>query len=92
MRGMYYAIIGEAGTPASIYGTVSGIAMFVGFSPDFFNPTLIGSWLDKYPGASGYRMVFIYMLVTMLVGLVFVGLLMRHNKKNSVKANTIEES
>ncbi|MGD1822035.1 MAG: MFS transporter [Pleomorphochaeta sp.] len=82
MRGMYYAIIGEAGTPKSIYGTVAGLAMFIGFSPDFFNPTLIGSWLDKYPGAPGYKMVFTYMLITMLVGLVFVLLLMRHNKKN----------
>lgn len=83
MRGMYYAIIGEAGTPAAIYGTVSGLAMFIGFSPDFFNPTLIGSWLDKYPGAAGYRMVFIYMLITMIVGLGFVILLVKHNKKNS---------
>ncbi len=90
MRGMYYAIIGEAGTPANIYGTVSGIAMFIGFSPDFFNPTLIGSWLDKYPGAPGYRMIFIYMLITMVVGLAFVVLLMRHNKKNSINANTKE--
>jgi MFS family permease len=80
MRGMYYAIIGEAGTPKAIYGTVAGLAMFIGFSPDFFNPTLIGSWLDKYPGAAGYRMVFIYMLVTMLVGLGFVVLLVRHNR------------
>ena len=85
MRGMYYAIIGEAGTPAKIYGTVSGIAMFIGFSPDFFNPTLIGSWLDQYPGAAGYRMIFIYMLITMLVGIGFVILLVRHNKKNKVE-------
>ena len=84
MRGMYYAIIGEAGTPAAIYGTVSGIAMFIGFSPDFFNPTLIGSWLDKYPGATGYRIIFIYMLITMLLGLGFVVMLVRHNKKNAV--------
>lgn len=83
MRGMYYAIIGEAGTPKSIYGTVAGLAMFIGFSPDFFNPTLIGSWLDKYPGAKGYHMVFVYMLVTMVVGLGFVLLLMRHNKKHA---------
>lgn len=83
MRGMYYAIIGEAGTPKSIYGTVAGLAMFIGFSPDFFNPTMIGSWLDKYPGAPGYHMVFIYMLVTMLVGLGFVLLLVRHNRKNA---------
>ncbi len=82
MRGMYYAIIGEVGTPKNIYGTVAGLAMFIGFSPDFFNPTLIGSWLDAYPGAEGYRMIFTYMLGTMLVGLVFVLLLMRLIKKN----------
>ena len=93
MRGMYYAIIGEAGTPKSIYGTVAGLAMFIGFSPDFFNPTLIGSWLDKYPGAAGYQMVFIYMLVTMLVGLVFVALLMRYIKKNAAnKADALNAS
>ncbi len=82
MRGMYYAIIGEAGTPKAMYGTVAGLAMFIGFSPDFFNPTMIGSWLDNNPGATGYRMVFTYMFVTMLVGLVFTILLMRHNKKH----------
>ncbi len=90
MRGMYYAIIGEAGTPASIYGTVSGIAMFIGFSPDFFNPTLIGSWLDKYPGAAGYRMTFIYMLITMLVGIGFVILLVRYNKRHNNSKVTVE--
>ncbi len=90
MRGMYYAIIGEAGTPKSIYGTVAGLAMFIGFSPDFFNPTLIGSWLDKYPGAPGYRMVFTYMLITMLVGLVFVLLLMRNNKKYAAKLDAAQ--
>jgi len=88
MRGMYYAIIGEAGTPKTIYGTVAGLAMFIGFSPDFINPTMIGSWLDKNPGAKGYQMVFTYMLVTMLVGLVFVVLLVKHNKKNASKSIT----
>lgn len=92
MRGMYYAIIGEAGTPKDIYGTVAGLAMFVGFSPDFFNPTLIGVWLDKFPGAAGYRRIFIYMLITMLVGLVFVLLLMRLRKKNIEKGLITEEA
>jgi MFS family permease len=91
MRGMYYAIIGEAGTPKNIYGTVAGLAMFIGFSPDFFNPTLIGSWLDKYPGAPGYHMIFVYMLCTMIVGLGFVLLLMRHNKKHREAAIDLAE-
>ena len=66
--------------------------MFIGFSPDFFNPTLLGSWLDNYPGASGYRMIFIYMLVTMIVGIGFVILLVRHNKKNKAASENTAEN
>lgn len=89
MRGMYYAIIGEAGTPKYLYGTVSGLAMFIGFSPDFINPTLLGNWLDKYPGAAGYRMIFIYMLVTMCVGLIFVLFLIRNNKRHTISERNV---
>ena len=59
MRGMYYAIIDEIGTPKKIYGAVAGFAMFIGFLPDAFNSTLCGYWLDAYPGAQGYRNIFI---------------------------------
>ncbi len=85
MRGMYYAIIGEIGTPKKIYGAVAGFAMFIGFLPDAFNATLCGYWLDAYPGAQGYRFIFIYMLATMVVCLVLVGILLRYIKKNKAK-------
>lgn len=85
MRGMYYAIIGEIGTPKKIYGAVAGFAMFIGFLPDAFNATLCGYWLDKYKGALGYRYIFIYMLVTMIVCLIFVGVLLRYIKKNKMQ-------
>lgn len=82
MRGMYYAIIGEIGTPKKIYGAIAGFAMFIGFLPDAFNSTLCGYWLDTYEGALGYRYIFIYMLITMIVCAVFVLLLLRYMKKN----------
>lgn len=82
MRGMYYAIIGEIGTPKKIYGAVAGFAMFIGFLPDAFNATLCGYWLDTYEGALGFRYIFIYMLVTMIVCLGLVGLLLRYIRKN----------
>ncbi len=85
MRGMYYAIIGEIGTPKSIYGAVAGFAMFIGFLPDAFNSTLCGYWLDTYPGAQGYRMIFMYMLGTMIVCLILVAILLRLIKKNKAK-------
>ena len=91
MRGMYYAIIGEIGTPKKIYGAVSGFAMFIGFLPDAFNATLCGHWLDTYEGALGYRYIFIYMLITMLVCLVFVFALLRYMKKNKAEIERNKE-
>lgn len=89
MRGMYYAIIGEIGTPKRIYGAVAGFAMFIGFLPDAFNATLCGYWLDTYKGALGYRYIFIYMLVTIVICLILVGILLRYIKKNKAQ---IEEN
>ena len=92
MRGMYYAIIGEIGTPKKIYGAVAGFAMFIGFLPDAFNSTLCGHWLDAYEGALGYRYIFIYMLLTIIVCLILVGILLRYIKKNKtqIEANQKE--
>lgn len=81
MRGMYYAIIGEIGTPKNIYGAVAGFAMFVGFLPDAFNATLCGYWLDTYEGALGYRYIFYYMLAMIILCLIFVGILLHLIKK-----------
>lgn len=91
MRGMYYAIIGEIGTPKKIYGAVSGFAMFIGFLPDAFNATLCGHWLDTYEGALGYRYIFIYMLITMIVCLGFVFALLRYMKKNKAEIERNKE-
>ncbi len=88
MRGMYYAIIGEIGTPKKIYGAVAGFAMFIGFLPDAFNSTLCGYWLDAYPGAGGYRMIFIYMMVLIIVNIVLVLILLRYMQKNKAQIET----
>ena len=82
MRGMYYAIIGEIGTPKKIYWAVAGFVMFIGFLPDAFNSTLCGHWLDSYPGAQGYRYIFIYMLVLIVINVILIGILLRYIKKN----------
>ncbi|HIX06006.1 MAG TPA: MFS transporter [Candidatus Fournierella pullicola] len=77
MRGMYYAIIGEIGTPTHIYGAVAGWASFIGFLPDAFNASVCGVILDAIPGAAGYRVIFGYMLATLVVCLILVLALLR---------------
>lgn len=88
MRGMYYAIIGEIGTPKEVYGAVAGFVMFIGFLPDAFNATLCGHWLDTYEGAKGYQFIFGYMLALSILCLIFVGILLKYIKNNQEAINS----
>lgn len=87
MRGMYYAIIGEAGTPKYIYGAVAGWCSFIGFLPDAFNSTLCGSILDKNPGAAGYHIIFGYMIGTLTCCFILVLVLLHFIKKQKKGVN-----
>lgn len=80
MRGLYYAVIGEVGTPKYIYGAVAGFCSMIAFAPDAFNTIIIGSWLDNY-GSEGYKMTFYYMIATMVLAIVLCKLLVNMKKK-----------
>ncbi|MGL5523742.1 MAG: MFS transporter [Aeromonas veronii] len=80
MRGLYYAVIGEVGTPKYIYGAVAGFCSMIAFAPDAFNTILVGSWLDKY-GVEGYKMTFYYMIGTMLLSIALCYVLIAMKKK-----------
>lgn len=54
-RGMYFATIGEVGTPPRIAGTTIGIASVIGFLPDAFIYIIIGNWQDTLPKVDAYR-------------------------------------
>lgn len=87
MRGIYYATIDEVKISASITGAAAGFASFIGFIPDTFIYTLIGNWLDKYPGQQGYKYMFMYLFVITIVGLGVSIVLLRVIKKQSAKTN-----
>ncbi len=73
VRSQYFAIHDDAGIPMELSGRVSGIASMIGYMPDLFMYTLVGSWMDKY-GAGGFKMTWAYAMVAALlcVGLSFV--------------------
>ena len=62
VRSQYFAIHDDAGIPMSLSGRVSGIASALGYTPDLFMYTLVGSWMDKY-GAAGFKMTWAYAAV-----------------------------
>jgi nitrate/nitrite transporter NarK len=70
LRGIYFALLEEGGTPLALTGTVTGVVSVIGYTPDIFMPVLGGAFLDSYPGALGYRYFFIFIAFLCLVGLL----------------------
>ena len=62
VRSQYFAIHEDAGIPMELSGRVSGIASALGYLPDMFMYTMVGSWMDQY-GAAGFKMTWAYAMV-----------------------------
>jgi nitrate/nitrite transporter NarK len=83
LRGVYYATMGEAGVPLGMTATATGIISVIGYLPDTFMNLLIGDKLDKYPGAAGYKYIFIYMIVFAVLGICVALIINRVGKKRA---------
>lgn len=83
-RGAYYATITEAGVPRNLTASTIGIAAAVGFSPDLFQFTLYGHWLDT-KGNEAYTYMFIFQAVVLALGAIAALLILRLRKKNEAR-------
>ncbi|MDT7833171.1 MFS transporter [Flavobacteriaceae bacterium S356] len=70
LRGLYFAIIEEAKTPANITGTVVGIISVLGFTPDIFMSLLSGYMLGQDPTIVEYQNLFQLFIIFPLIGLL----------------------
>ncbi|MBF0530264.1 MAG: MFS transporter [Deltaproteobacteria bacterium] len=86
VRGIYYSTMGEAMVPVSMTGTAAGIISVIGYLPDTFLHTLMGSILDKHPGETGFKIGFLMMAAFAVAGLV-VSLIIFYKGKR-VKSQT----
>lgn len=84
VRSQYFAVHQDAGIPLSLSGRVSGIASAIGYMPDMFMYTLVGSWMDNY-GRTGYNMTWTYAMVAAALCIVFSFILSRIVKNNKDK-------
>ncbi|MBP6143183.1 MAG: MFS transporter [Proteocatella sp.] len=83
-----WAMMEEGNIPVNVSGTAAGIIATIGYLPEVFVSLLAGGMIDKYPGATGYRYFFIFLIITMAVGAFSVLVWKRHLKKNAVETNT----
>ena len=86
LRGVYYATLGEAGVPVALTGTATGVISVIGYLPDAFMNLLIGNKLDQYPGAAGYKYIFMYMIAFAVAGIVIAIVINRIGKRNAARA------
>ncbi len=78
MRGLYFAIMGEAKIPLAVTGTVVGLASVVGYLPDIYMAPLMGYFLDKHEGlALGHQYVFGLLIFFSIIGIAAVLLFRR---------------
>lgn len=72
IRGIYFALLQEAGIPHRYTGTAVGIVSLVGFMPDAFAHLLFGWFIDTFEGALGYRYHFGLLALVSLAGILAV--------------------
>ncbi len=83
MRGTYLATMAEARIPLAVAGTAAGIVSMIGYLPDAFMYTMMGSWLDNNPGLAGYQMIFMYMAALSVVAIFACTALLILKKKGA---------
>jgi sugar phosphate permease len=85
VRGLYFALFGEAQVPAALTGTAAGLVSVVGYTPDIFMGPLMGYFLDNYEGATGHQYFFAAQAGFAAIGLVctlgFVALAKRNAQR-----------
>lgn len=74
LRGIYFALLEESGTPRELTGTAVGVISFVGFAPEIFMGPLTG-WLihdARHNGnvLAGYHQIFWFLTVLSAVGML----------------------
>ena len=82
LRGIYFALLEQGNVPRALTGTAGGVVSAVAFTSDAYMPAVTGMLLDRFPGAAGYRYLFLLTAITCAVGLV-ASLIIHHGHGRS---------
>lgn len=80
MRAVFFAPMDEVGVPTRITGSAMSLACLIIYLPNSFAYLMYGSFLDRYPGMTGFRIVFGVMIGCAVVGF-FVSSFLVHRTK-----------
>ena len=69
-RALYFAVFKEGRIPLIYMGTAVGLVSVIGFTPDIFAGVVMGYLLDTNPGEIGHQLVFTFLGVCSVIGMV----------------------
>ena len=81
LRGVYFAMLEEAKTPAYLTGTTVGLVSVLGYTPEIFFYPIAGRILDASPGIEGHMNYYMFLAGLMVVGLIVIASFMRLKTK-----------
>ncbi len=70
LRGIYFALFGEARVPLAFTGSAVGVVSVIGYTPDVFMGPAMGFLLDRSPGTLGHQHVFAMVAIFGVIGLL----------------------
>lgn len=82
-----WAMMDEGKIPENYSGTAAGVISTVGYLPEIFCSLLAGHLLDNYPGVTGYRYYFGFLIVMLFIGAGFVLVWKKFLKNQNLGAN-----
>lgn len=84
---VFFSLISDADVPAKVTGTAAGLISLITYSSDIYLWTVLGNVLDQNEGVTGYNIIFTFMIVCAIVGLVTTILLHRRTVRLRAEAH-----
>lgn len=86
MRAVFFAPMDEVKVPAEITGAAMSLASLVIYLPNTFAYVMYGSFLDRSPGMTGFRIVFSVIIGWAVIGLFVSTFLIHRIKKHQISS------
>ena len=86
MRAVFFAPMDEVRVPKEITGAAMSLASLVIYLPNAFAYVMYGSFLDRYPGMTGFRIVFSVMIGWAVIGLFVSTFLIHRITKHQISS------
>lgn len=85
MRAVFFAPMDEVKVPKEITGAAMSLASLVIYLPNSFAYVMYGSFLDKYPGIKGFKIIFYIMILWAIIGVFISTFLVNRIKKAKLR-------